>query len=182
MNSTYCFIVNGNEVIEGDNLNQHTLLPMLTVGRNDAWYLARDEDYAISVEKSYWENMAWRDSNEFVCLIGGAEQVIDYWLRGETVDDVIGQIMAEHSEFGDIHYVDSMSEYIFKQYPDLDWEEVYQPDSDEPIEADLEYPDDENTIEVERVDDINAARALARGWWELCQDLGFEPEVAYRRD
>lgn len=181
MNSTYCFIVNGNEVIEGDNLNQHTLLPMLTVGRSDEWYLARDEDYATSIEKSYWEDMAWRDSDEFVCLIGGAEQVMDYWLRGETVDDVIEEIMAEHSEFGDIHYVDSMSEYIFKQYPDLDWEEVYQPNSDEPLEDDVPETDEDGEY-IDRAYDINAARALARGWWNLCQDLGCEPEVAYQRE
>jgi len=180
MNSTYCFIVNGNEVVEGDNIETYGSLPQLRAGKYDKWYLAPDEDYATSKEKDYWQDMAWRDSEEFVMLLGGAEAVMGYWLRGETVEDVIDQIMSERCEWGDVHYVDSMSVYIMKQHPNLSWEDVYIDDSDEPIEDDVVCPDDADDDMIEHMEDTNTARALARGWWELCRDLGYEPEVAYR--
>lgn len=169
----YALIIDG-EPIYGQNVTDAAWLPMLRetgYSRSPEWYLCENSDAAERAVYNYWQDIARNDPQEFVAIFG-EERIVDWWLNRRSFDDIISEIDPTEvfaTYDGNECSVDSMTEYIEKHYANMDFWEVLDPEGTGVI------------TEVEQEDEtLEEIRLLLIGWQNLCDELGFEPEIAYR--
>lgn len=174
--NNYTLIIEG-DVIEGGHLTDTGYLPLMQeigygrAGGQREWYLCRDSDMAEHAVSCYWEDMARHDTEEFVAIFG-TERIVEWWLRGQSFEDTISEIDATEvfaTCDGNEYSVDDIGLYIDRHYPQVEyyealWDEVGR------VWTDQEQDDP----------DLEEIRLLLIGWQNLCDELSFEPEIAYR--
>lgn len=184
--NNYFLLIDG-ELIEACDLYQSSYLPTLDAGRRD-WYLALDEDAAEEAMRKVYEDLQ-NDPDELIALVG-QERIVDMWIRGESFADWLDSYVnsdgpaAEFATYDgttcDVGDEDEMYDHIIAEL------EVEAEDFVNNFDDDLAYPEDEDANDYEeqceRIDNINRAREIWRGYQELVSDLGYSPTIAYRHN
>jgi hypothetical protein len=109
-------------------------LPSITVSemaehgsRPKEYQIAADADQAEEAIRSYYNDMAAHDPNELVELLG-RDNVVGYWIRGTSFEDVVGMIINDG-------YGHNLATYDGVEYT-IKVLEIYNESKWEPVELD----------------------------------------------
>lgn len=167
----YALIIDG-EPVYGQNVSDVTWLPLMREAYSKReWYLCENTDAAERAVYNYWQDIARNDPQEFIAIFG-EECIVEWWLAKRSFDDIMSEIDATEvfaTYDGYECSVDSMTEYVEKHYANIDFWEALDPEGTGMI---TETEQEDETLEE--------IRLLLVGWQNLCDELGFEPEIAYR--